>query len=168
MRASEREREMAAAWTDVIHQRALEVHVRCVRARRELADAKPYLANPMLVADGMAARARIYGVLVMVTRAAIELDRVSYLTKAAELLALRGRPDDPAALHRAHPRRPPRRAARSGLVPERQGPRRGGVPQRRGVLRPPAGGLRPAHHRPGPPWLGRLQRDPALLRHQPT
>jgi hypothetical protein len=86
-----REREMAAPWTDVIHQRLLKVHVRW-----ELADAASYLANLMLVTDGMAARAQIKGVFAMITRVADELN-------PAELLTLRGDAVDPAALHRAHP-----------------------------------------------------------------
>jgi cob(I)alamin adenosyltransferase len=82
---------MAAPWTDVIHQRLLKVHVRW-----ELADAALYLANLMLVTDGMAARAQIKGVFAMITRVADELN-------PAELLTLRGDTVDPAALHRAHP-----------------------------------------------------------------
>ncbi|KAL6626788.1 hypothetical protein ACP70R_030514 [Stipagrostis hirtigluma subsp. patula] len=89
--------EMAAAWTVLVGERAVEVVVRCVRGRRELAAAATLLALPTHAADAPLARARLQLVRSMLSDASVELALAASAATAAELLALRGATDHPAA-----------------------------------------------------------------------
>lgn len=78
-----------------VQRRALEVEVRCVRARGVLAGGAAYLAPPLLVAEAQAARARIEAVLAIATSASDDINRASNAATAARLLALRRASEDP-------------------------------------------------------------------------
>ena len=86
---------MAARWTVLFRLRAVEVAVRCVRAREVLGDAAARLASPMHDADAHDVRARHELVRNMLTVASDDLALAASSMKAAELLALYGASANP-------------------------------------------------------------------------
>ena len=81
---------MASRWRVLFHLRAVEVAVRCVRARGVLADAAERLASPMHVADAQVGRERLELLGAVLTDAKSSLALAGATLAAAEHLALRG------------------------------------------------------------------------------
>jgi len=86
---------MAAAWTEEVRQRALEVEFRCVRAHQTLVHAPAHFAPAFLVAEKQEANFWILVGTALFWRVSDDLRIASIAMTTAEVLALRGAAADP-------------------------------------------------------------------------